>query len=235
MVKENVLKVLSQLQDACREAGRNPQEVTLVAVTKYAPLEAIQDSIDAGILNIAENRVQEAEKKFPLLLAKNPQVRSHIIGHLQTNKAKDAIKVCSLIQSVDSLKLAQEIEKQAAKLNQVTEILVQFNTAREEQKFGAQSEEAAALIEAISKLEHVAIKGFMGMAPFTEDQGIIRKTFADLRAIRDKIHSQFSGHPRIDTRILSMGMSGDYKIAIQEGSTMIRVGSAIFKEVMQNA
>lgn len=235
MVKENVLKVQSQIQDACREAGRNPQDVTLVAVTKYAPLDAIQDSIDAGILNIAENRVQEAEKKFPPLLAKNPQVRSHIIGHLQTNKAKDAIKVCSLIQSVDSLKLAQEIEKQAAKLNQVSEVLVQFNTAREEQKFGAQSEEALTLIEAISKLEHVAIKGFMCMAPYTEDQGIIRKTFADLRAIRDQIQSKFSGHSRIDTRILSMGMSGDYKIAIQEGSTMIRVGSAIFKEVMQSA
>ncbi len=234
-VKENVQKVQSQLQEACRQAGRNPQEVLLVAVTKYAPLEAIQDSIDAGIIHIAENRVQEAEKKFPPLLVKNPQVRSHIIGHLQSNKAKDAIKVCSLIQSVDSLKLAGEIEKQAAKLNQVAEILVQFNTAREEQKFGAQAEEALVLIEAIAKLEHVAIKGFMCMAPYTEDQGIIRKTFADLRTIRDRIKTNFSSHPRIETSILSMGMSGDYKIAIQEGSTMIRVGSAIFKEVMQNA
>ena len=233
-VQENVLKVQSQLQEACRQAGRNPQEVILVAVTKYAPLEAIQDSIDAGIINIAENRVQEAEKKFPSLLAKNPQVRSHIIGHLQTNKAKDAIKVCSLIQSVDSLKLAQEIEKQAAKLNKIAEVLVQFNTAREEQKFGAQSEDALSLVEAISKLEHVAIKGFMCMAPYTEDQGIIRKTFADLRAIRDQIKSHFVSHPRVGTGVLSMGMSGDYQIAIQEGSTMIRVGSAIFKEVMQN-
>lgn len=234
MIKENVQKVQSQLQEACRQAGRNPQEVILVAVTKYAPLEAIQDSIDAGIINIAENRVQEAEKKFPPLLTKNPQVRSHIIGHLQTNKAKDAIKVCSLIQSVDSLKLVMEIEKQALKLNKISEILVQFNTAQEEQKFGAQSQEALNLIDSIAKLEHVVIKGFMCMAPYTEDQGIIRKTFADLRMIRDQIKSRFGSHSRVETSVLSMGMSGDYQIAIQEGSTMIRVGSAIFKEVMQN-
>ena len=109
----------------------------MVGVTKLVGLEVIQEAIDAGIRHIAENRVQEAESKFPLLLAKNPQIKCHIIGHLQTNKAKDAIKVCSLIQSVDSLKLAQEIEKQAAKTGQAVEILVQFNTAREEQKFGA--------------------------------------------------------------------------------------------------
>jgi pyridoxal phosphate enzyme (YggS family) len=235
MIKENVLKIQNQIQDACRQAGRVPSEVTLVAVTKFAPLDAIQEAIDAGILNIAENRVQEAEKKFPPLLAKNPQVRSHVIGHLQSNKAKDAIQVCSLIQSVDTLKLAKEIEKQALKLNKTVDILVQFNTAEEEQKFGAGSNEALSLIEEIALLEHVCIKGFMCMAPYTEDQGIIRKAFADLRGIRDQVKSRFIGHPRVETGVLSMGMSGDYKIAIEEGSTMIRVGSAIFKEVMQNA
>ena len=234
MIKENVLKVQSQIQDACRQAGRSPNEITLVAVTKYAPLEAIQEAIDCGIANIAENRVQEAEKKFPPLLVKNPQVRSHIIGHLQTNKAKDAIKVCSLIQSVDSLKLANEIEKQAAKLGKDVEILVQFNTAEEEQKFGAGSDEALMLIEGVSQLKHIHIKGLMCMAPYTEDQGIIRKTFVDLRNIRDQIRTRFTGHPQVQTEILSFGMSGDYKIAIEEGSTMVRVGSAIFKEVMQH-
>ena len=234
MIKEKVQKVVSDINEACRQAGRNPSEVTLVAVTKYAPLDAIQESIDAGILNIAENRVQEAEKKFPVLLAKNPQVRSHIIGHLQSNKAKDAIKVCSLIQSVDTLKLAGEIEKQAAKLNQTVDILVQFNTAEEEQKFGAGTEEALVVMEGISRLEHVRVKGLMCMAPYTEDQGIIRRTFADLRSIREQVKVRFGGHSRIEMGIMSMGMSGDYKIAIEEGSTMIRVGSAIFKEVMQN-
>ena len=234
LIKENVQKVQSKLQEAARQAGRNPSEITLVAVTKLAPLDAIGEAIEAGVMDIAENRVQEAERKFPPLLSKYAHVRSHIIGHLQSNKAKDAIRVASMVHSVDSLKLAHEIEKQAVKLNKVAEILVQFNTAREEQKFGAEVDEALSLIEGISKLEHVKVKGFMCMAPYTDDQGIIRKTFADLRGIRDLIKQNFASHVRIETGILSMGMSGDYQIAIQEGSTMIRVGSAIFKEVMQN-
>lgn len=232
MIKDNVLKVMSDMHSACKAAGRNPSEVTLVGVTKFAPLEAIQEAIDAGILHVAENRVQEAEKKFPSLLAKNPNLTTHIIGHLQSNKSKDAITVCSYIQSVDSLKLAAEIEKQAVKLNKIANILVQINTAREEQKFGATPEEAYDLVEKIGQLPHVRIKGFMTMAPYTEDLGIVRKTFADLRIIRDGVVERFSGHSNIETKILSMGMSGDYKIAIEEGSTMVRVGSAIFKEAM---
>ncbi|MEI7998962.1 MAG: YggS family pyridoxal phosphate-dependent enzyme [Candidatus Omnitrophota bacterium] len=234
MIEENVLKVQTQIQDACRHIGRNPQEVLLVAVTKLAPLDAIVQAIKSGITDIAENRVQEAERKFLPLFAKFPAIRSHIIGHLQTNKAKDAIKVCSMIQSVDSLKLAIQIEKQAVKADKIVEILVQFNTACEELKFGAQAEEAVSLIEGISQLTHIQVKGLMCMAPYTDDQGIVRKTFSDLRDIRDRIRVSFSNHPRIETKILSMGMSSDYKIAIEEGSTMVRVGSAIFKEVMQN-
>ncbi len=229
MVKENFLKVRSDVRAACRVAGRREDDVVLVAVTKTAPLEDISAVIEAGAMHIAENRVQEAELKFPSLLAKYPQVTTHIIGHLQTNKAKDAIKVVKLIQSVDSLKLAQEIQKQALKINRVVDVLVQFNTAREEQKFGAAPEDALTLIESVSQLTHVHIKGLMTMAPYTDDQGVIRKTFSDLRSIKDNIKSRFSGHERVDVGIMSMGMSGDYKIAIEEGSTMVRVGSAIFK------
>lgn len=229
MIKDNVHAVQSQIKDACRQAGRNGEEITLVAVTKTAPIEAIQEAIDAGVVHIAENRVQEAESKFPILLAKNPAIITHIIGHLQTNKAKDAIKVASLIQSVDSLKLANEIQKQALKLDQTVNVLVQFNTAREEQKFGALPDDPFALIEAISRLSHVKIKGLMTMAPYTDDQGIIRKTFADLRQIKEGAQARFKGHASIEMKIMSMGMSGDYKIAIEEGSTMVRVGSAIFK------
>ena len=227
--QDKVRKVFSDIESICRQSGRNPQEVIIVGVTKFVPLEVIQEAIDAGIGHIAENRVQEAESKFPSLLAKNLQLKSHIIGHLQTNKAKDAIKVCSLIQSVDSLKLAQEIEKQAIKNGQAVDILVQINTAREEQKFGSLPEEAIALIEGISQLSHVKVKGLMCMAPYTEDQGIIRRTFADLRDVRDVVKKNFAGHARVEMGILSMGMSSDYKIAIEEGSTMVRVGSAIFK------
>lgn len=236
MVHDNVLKVQNQIQEACRLCGRNIQEITLVAVTKYATVEGIQEAIDSGIRDIAESRVEEAQQKFPPLLTKNSKVRAHLIGHLQTNKAKDAINIGVLpsagpllIQSMDSLKLAQEIEKQAAKLDKTVHILVQFNTAREEQKFGAAPEDALNLIEGISQLTHIRMKGFMCMAPYTQDEGIIRKTFVALRTIRDQIKISFSGHPRVDTGVLSMGMSEDFKIAIEEGSTMVRLGSAIFK------
>lgn len=230
MIQNNVRKVFSEVEGICRKVQRDPKNIVVVAVTKTVALEAVQEAINAGIRHIAENRVQEAENKFPLLLTKNPHIKSHIIGHLQTNKARDAIKVCSMIQSVDSLKLAQEIEKQTAKTGQDIEILVQFNTAREEQKFGALPEDANILIESISQLSHVKIKGLMCMAPYTEDQGIIRKTFSDLRDIRDAVKTRFAGHANVDMGILSMGMSSDYQIAIEEGSTMVRVGSAIFKE-----
>ena len=228
MVKDNVFKIQAQIAGACKSIGRDPGEVTLVAVTKFASLEAIQEAIDAGIKHIAENRVQEAENKFPPLLAKNSGLSAHIIGHLQTNKAKDAIKVCSLIQSVDSLKLANEIQKQAAKLDKTVDILLQLNTAREEQKFGAPPQEAYTLVESLSQLPHLRLKGLMAMAPLTQDQGIVRKTFADLRAIREGVCQRFKGNSKVAMDILSMGMSGDYKIAVAEGSTMVRVGSAIF-------
>lgn len=229
MIKENVGKVIADVERACRNVGRHPKDITIVGVTKYVSLPEIQEAIDAGIAHIAENRVQEARIKFPLLVQHNGHLKTHMIGHLQTNKVKEAIQVCSLIQSVDTFKLAQEIDKQAARNKQAVEILVQFNCAREEQKFGAPLEDADALIENISRLEHVHIKGVMGMAPLTEDEGAIRKTFSDLRGIRDELQARFAGHPRVDMGILSMGMSADYKIAIQEGSTMVRIGRAIFK------
>ena len=228
-IKDNVLNVKVAIAAACKAAGRDPQEVTLVGVTKTASVEAIGEAVDAGIRHIAENRVQEAQAKFPKLLAKDPDLTTHIIGHLQTNKAKDAIQVSSLIQSVDSLKLANEIEKYAVKLGKAVDILVQINTAQEEQKFGAAPEDAYTLIEGIGRLAHVHIKGLMCMAPYTEDQGIIRKAFSSLRQIRDGAVARFKGNPAIEMNILSMGMSGDYPIAIAEGSTMVRVGSAIFK------
>ena len=174
MIETQVRKVRLDIEEACRQSGRNPKEVTLVAVTKTVPVDIIQQAIDAGIGDIAENRVQEAENKFPALLAQNTHVKAHIIGHLQTNKAKDVIRVVSLVQSVDSLKLAQEIEKQALKTGKPVDILVQFNTAREEQKFGADPAEALVLIEGISRLTLVNIKGLMCMAPYTEDCGPAR-------------------------------------------------------------
>ena len=233
MVKDNVARVLGEIATAAKKAGRSPEDITLIGVTKFAPLDAISDAIDAGIMHIAENRVQEAERKFPLLLSKHPQVTTHLIGHLQSNKAKDVIKVCKLVQSIDSLKLATEIDKQAQKAGLTANILVQFNTAREEQKFGADPSEAMALLEGIGQLTQVKVKGLMAMAPYTEDQGIIRKAFADLRLIKEGAVKQFKGHANLSFDVLSMGMSGDLQIAVEEGSTMVRIGSAIFKEVYE--
>jgi len=230
MIKDNVGKVLADGENACRKSGRNFKDMTVVGVTKFVSPQVIQEAIDAGISHIAENRVQEALIKFPLLVGHNGHLKTHMIGHLQTNKVKDAIFICDLIQSVDTFKLAQEIDKQAAKSEKAMGILVQFNCAREEQKSGAAPEDAATLIDNISRLEHIRIAGVMGMAPLTQDQGIIRKTFSDLRRIQEGLKARFAGHPRVDMSILSMGMSDDYQIAIEEGSTMVRIGRAIFKK-----
>ncbi len=229
MIKDNVVKVQTDIAAACRAAGRDPSQVTLVAVTKSASVETIAEAVSAGIEHIAENRVQEAERKFPGLIAQNPRLTGHIIGHLQTNKAGDALKVAGLIQSVDSARLADEIEKQVAKLGRTADILVQVNTAREPQKSGATPEKAFALMEHISGLKHVRVLGLMAMAPLAQDEGVIRKAFSELRDIRDGVLKRFSGNPKVNMKYLSMGMSSDYKIAIAQGSNMVRIGSAIFK------
>ncbi len=233
MISENVVKVKALIDEACRKAGRQSGDVVLVGVTKFAPEWAIEQAIDAGVGYIAENRVQEAQRKFPALKAKYPTVMTNLIGHLQSNKAKDALDVCSLIQSVDSLKLAQEIQKQALKRNASADILVQFNTGREDQKFGANPDEALSLLEQIGGLSHVKVKGLMAMAPLTEDEGLIRKAFGDLRLIKEQAIKQFAGHANLSFNIVSMGMSGDLQIAVEEGSTMVRIGSAIFKEAYE--
>lgn len=229
MITENLARLRDDFAQACRSAGRNPKEITLVGVTKFIDLALIQEAINAGLTDVAENRVQEAEKKFPQILENNPKIRRHLIGHLQSNKAKDAIAVCDLIQSVDSIKLAQEIEKQAVKSNKTVDILLQFNTAQEPQKFGASSDDAMPLVEAVSRLSRVRVKGLMAMAPYTDDQGMIRRAFAGLRGIKELVIKNFAGNPNIEMAYLSMGMSSDYKIAIEEGSNMLRVGSALFK------
>ncbi len=229
MVRDNVIKVRGEIAAACRCVGRGPSEVTLVAVTKSASVEAIAEAIAAGIEHIAENRVQDAQKKFPGLLVRYPRLTRHIIGHVQTRKAKDAVALAALIQSVDGARLADEIEKQAARSGKTAEVLVQFNTAREPQKSGAAPGDALGLIEHISGLEHVRVLGLMTMAPLTADEGIVRKAFSDLRDIRDDVLKRFSAHARVNMKYLSMGMSSDFRIAIQEGSTMVRIGSAIFK------
>ncbi len=244
-IKENIARVRGDIARVCQRIGRDPGDITLVGVTKFAPVEAIQEAIDSGITDIAENKVQEGQKKYPGLhpcqsfqLPQSSQkeqsfqpsgrLKRHLIGHLQTNKVKDALKVFDLIQSVDSLKLAQEIEKQAVKLTRQVGILVQVNIAQEEQKFGADKERAMELVRQISELAHAQILGLMTMAPLTEDKRVVRECFKGLRELKDQILKAFSGDARVRMQYLSMGMSGDYEIALEEGSNMLRIGSAIF-------
>ena len=228
MISARISEIQAKISSVCKRLGRNPSEIILIGVTKFAPTEKIKAAIQAGITHIAENKVQEAQKKFPELKKKYPQITCHLIGHLQTNKVKDTLKVCDLIQSVDSLKLAQEIDKQAEKLGRAADILVQVKTSGEEQKFGTDPAEALALVAEIAKLKRIRILGLMTMAPFVDDKNIVRACFKQLREIRDAAAKKFQGLPNVKMQYLSMGMTEDFEIALEEGSNMIRIGRAIF-------
>jgi pyridoxal phosphate enzyme (YggS family) len=229
MIKQNLDTLLLNIHSICLGAGRDPGAVTVVGVTKYSDVAAINEAVAAGLLHIAENRVQSAKEKFSLIAAGNRPVVKHLIGHLQTNKAKDAVELFDLIQSVDSIKLVAEIDKRAAALGKVQDILLQVDIAREEQKFGLSEEEVDGFLKYVEGCAQVRVRGLMAMAPLTTDQEAIRSVFRRLREHFDRIKKEHPGSGRIMMEHLSMGMSGDYSIAIEEGATMVRIGSAIFK------
>lgn len=203
-----------------------PENVTLVAVSKTKPVSAIQEAYDAGQHVFGENKVQEMTEKQAQLPS---DIEWHLIGHLQTNKVKYIAPFVAMIHAVDSFKLLQEIDKQAAKNNRVIDCLLQFHIAEEETKFGLTFDEAEAILQSreFVELQHIQIRGLMGMASFVDDKEKIHDEFRNLNNYFEVIKSHyFKYNPNFDT--LSMGMSGDYEIAIEEGSTMIRVGSSIF-------
>ncbi len=203
-----------------------PAGVKLVAVSKTMPAEVILEAYNAGQLRFAENKSQELTSKQPAL----PQdIKWHFIGHLQTNKVKYIASFVDMIQSVDSLKLLKEIEKEAAKNDRIIDCLLQFHIAMEETKFGLDQEEALAILNspAYKECQHIAIKGVMGMASFSDDTALVRSEFRNLRKIFDRLRDDYFGtDPRFCE--ISMGMSGDYHIAIEEGSTIVRLGTSIF-------
>lgn len=202
-----------------------PGQTRLIAVTKTKPLAMLREAYDAGCFRFGENKVQEMVEKQPLLPA---DIEWHLIGHLQTNKVKYIAPFVAMIHSVDSLKLLQEIDKQATKYNRVIECLLQIHVALEEEKFGLTAHEAHELLEspALDSLHHIRIVGLMGLATNTDDEHQIRREFRGLKALYDQLAQ--TQHTAVKFRELSMGMSGDYLLAAQEGSTLIRVGSAIF-------
>jgi len=229
MVKDRILQIQENIRRVCQKIGRDPDEITLVAVTKYSHVDDVKQAIEAGIKHIAENRVQDAQQKFAGLGVLAGSVTKHMVGHLQSNKAKDAVALFNMIQSLDSVKLAQEIEKRAAAAGiPKVEVLIEVNSG-EEQKSGIAADQVMALVETVVGCPHLQLQGLMTMAPFVDDKILVRQAFADLRRLREKIAAQFKGDPRVDMKYLSMGMTNDYELAIEEGSNMLRIGSAIFK------
>ena len=225
MLKENLTKVEENIQKACDKAGRKRSEVTLIAVSKTKPVEMLLEIYDEGIREFGENKVQEMCEKMELM----PQdIKWNMIGHLQTNKVKYIIGKTSLIHSVDSLKLAEEIQKQAVKHDVTADILVEVNIANEESKFGISKDETIQMVRDIAKLDHLKIKGLMTIAPFVEDPEDNRLYFREIKQLSVDINNQNIDNVSMD--VLSMGMTGDYMVAIEEGATMVRVGTGIFGE-----
>ena len=225
MLKENLANVREKINIACKKVGRNPDEVTLVAVSKMKPLEDIETLLETGQMEYGENYVQELCDKYEKI---SRPVHWHMIGHLQTNKVKYIIDKTVVIHSVDSVHLAKQIEKEAAKRNLTAQILIQVNIAEEETKFGLDTEELLQIIMEISKFPHVHIRGLMTSAPFVADPEENRCYFKKLHELFVDIGKKNIDNVTMD--ILSMGMTNDYEVAIEEGATMVRVGTGIFGE-----
>lgn len=223
MFKDNLEQVRENIRKAAMRAGRNEKDVTLIAVSKTHPVSAIEELVKLGQLDFGENKVQELMSKMPNV---SKDVNWHLIGHLQTNKVKYVVGNVKLIHSVDSLKLAQEISKQSVKKNLTTDILLEVNVAGEESKFGFTADEVHHVIHRLNELPNIKVKGLMTVAPYVENPEENRPVFRELCNLSVDIRRQKLDN--ISIEILSMGMSNDYEVAIEEGSNMVRVGTALF-------
>lgn len=223
MLEDNLKKVQEEIEESCRKAGRDPKDVTLIAVSKTKPAEDIMELYRAGQRDFGENYVQELREKAEEL---PKDIRWHMIGHLQRNKVKYIAGYIDMIHSVDSLALAETISKEAAKHDRVIPILLEVNVAGEDTKFGLSPEEVPAMAEAISHLPNVVLRGFMTSAPFVDDPEENRVHFRKLAHL--SVDSTSKNHDNNMVDVLSMGMSNDYKVAVEEGATMVRVGTSIF-------
>lgn len=223
MVTENYKYIKKQVEDTAIQCGRNPEDITLIAVSKTKPLSDIEELIQIGVEDFGENKVQELCDKYENV---SKPVRFHQIGHLQTNKVKYIVDKACLIHSVDSLKLAKELQKVAAKKQVTVQILIEVNVAKEDSKYGLYTEEVIPFLEEIASYPNIHVNGLMTIAPFVENPEENRKYFRTLKQLSLDIISK--NIDNIDMNVLSMGMTNDYKVAIEEGATMVRVGTAIF-------
>ena len=222
-VVDNYNKIKEEVIQTAVKAGRNPEDVTLIAVSKTKPLADIEKLIRIGVLDFGENKVQELCDKYENV---SKPVRFHQIGHLQTNKVKYVVDKAYMIHSLDSLKLAKEIEKEAAKKNVIAQVLIEVNVAEEDSKFGLKLQEVIPFLKEIKDFSHIHVNGLMTIAPFVDDPEDNRKYFRALKQLSLDIICE--NIDNIDMNVLSMGMTNDFKVAIEEGATMVRVGTAIF-------
>ncbi len=223
MLKENLAEVEDKIQKACERAGRKREEVTLIAVSKTKPVSMLQEAYDLGVRIYGENKVQEIVDKYDVL---PDDIHWHMIGHLQRNKIKYIVDKVDLIHSVDSVRLAEAINKEAEKKNVIVPVLIEVNVAEEESKFGFNTDDVMEFVESIKDLSNIRVMGLMTIAPFVADPEENRPIFAQLRQLSVDIDSK--KYDNITMSILSMGMTNDYEVAIEEGATMVRVGTGIF-------
>ena len=225
MLADKLNLVKKNIEEACNTAGRSSQEVTLIAVSKTKPVEMLKEAYDAGARVFGENKVQEIVDKYDQMPS---DVQWHMIGHLQRNKVKYIIDKVSMVHSVDSVRLAEAIEKEAAKKDICMPVLIEVNVAGEESKFGLSVEEVLPFLKEISSYEHLQVKGLMTIAPYVENAEENRNIFKELKTLSVDISNKNIDNVNMD--ILSMGMTGDYEVAVEEGATLVRVGTGIFGE-----
>ena len=222
-IKNNLEIINEKIKKAALRASRNPEKIKLVAVTKTATIEQIIEAISAGVKIIGENKVQEAKEKYQILSA---DIEWHLVGHLQTNKVKYAIEIFDLIHSVDSIKLAKEIDRRSQQFGMITNVLVEVNVSGEETKYGIKPEEVEPFLKEISEFSRIKVRGLMTIAPIAEDQEEVRPYFRKLRELSEEIKSQHIKNVKMD--YLSMGMTEDFEVAIEEGANIVRIGRGIF-------
>ena len=224
-IRDNLLMVLDRMDQAAKRAGRDPEEIKLVTVSKTVEPARIREAIEAGVTILGENYVQEARRKIEEI---GHGIQWHMIGHLQTNKAKYAVSLFDYVHSIDGISLAREIDRRAAQKGRRVRALVEVNLSGETSKFGIDPEDVMELIQHVASLKHISIEGLMTMPPYFDDPERARPYFVGLRELGDRVRREKIEGLRMDE--LSMGMSGDFEAAIEEGATMIRVGTAIFGE-----
>ena len=225
MIQENIKLVEENIKKACEKVGRDVNEVTLIAVSKTKPYTAIEEALPTGVKDYGENKVQELCDKYEIL---PKDIKWHMIGHLQRNNVKYLVGKASLIHSVDSIRLAEQIEKEYAKADEIANILIEVNMAQEESKFGITSEETEQLVREIAKFPHIRIKGLMTIAPYTDNPESNRVYFRNMKKLSVDIENK--NIDNVSMSVLSMGMTGDYQVAVEEGATLVRVGTGIFGE-----